>query len=169
MADFLLLRRPISLLFAGWTRSSSLHYVFALLFSPLFRVNLFNLRGQGWLGSMRRPWRKRWKPRLGRLPRLSSSWLVLYQLQQAFLGFLWIPISFGRFLGDKGWLNTSNSFADAVRSTKPFLFCFSSSSSPSLRMGEGDGTPAERVAIENGWENGVLVGSEMPSRTTNPS
>ena len=26
-------------------------------------------------------------------------------------------------------------------------------------MGEGDGTPAERVATRSGWVNGVLVGN----------
>ena len=36
-------------------------------------------------------------------------------------------------------------------------------------MGEGDGTPAERVATGNGWVNGVLMGSGMPSGTMNPS
>ena len=36
-------------------------------------------------------------------------------------------------------------------------------------MGEGDGTPAERVATGNGWVNGVFMGRGMPSGTTNPS
>ena len=36
-------------------------------------------------------------------------------------------------------------------------------------MGEGDGTPAKKVATCSGWVNGVLVGSGTPSRTTNPS
>ena len=86
-----------------------------------------------------------------------------------FWGFLWIPISSGRFLGDEGWLNTSNSSTDSVRSIKPSSLYSSSSCSPSYRMGEGDGTPAERVATGNGWVNGVLMGSGMPSGTMNPS
>ena len=80
-------------------------------------------------------------------------------------GFVWIPISFGMFLGGKGWLNTSNSFVDSVRSTKSS----SSSSSPSWRMGDGDGAPAKRVATGSGWVSGILVGSGMPLGTTNPS
>ena len=133
MANFLLLRRPMSFLFAGWTRSSNLHYVLAIMFSPPLRADLFSPRRQGWLGSVRRrPWQRRWKPGLGRLPRFFFSWLALpsnsYRL---FWGFLWIPISSGRFLGDEGWLNISNSSADSVRSTKPSSFCSSSSSSSS--------------------------------------
>ena len=36
-------------------------------------------------------------------------------------------------------------------------------------MGEGDGTPAERVATGSGWVSGVCMGRGMPSGTTNPS
>ena len=36
-------------------------------------------------------------------------------------------------------------------------------------MGEGDGTPTERVATGSGWVNDVLVGSGTPLGTTNPS
>ena len=88
VADFLLLHSSLSLFFPGWTRSSSLHYVFALLLPPPFRVSLFNPRRQGWLRSTRRGLRRRrWKLGLSRLPRPPFSWLVLYQFQQAFLGF----------------------------------------------------------------------------------
>ena len=41
MASFLLLRRPMSFFFIGRTRSSSLHYLFTLLFPPPLGVNLF--------------------------------------------------------------------------------------------------------------------------------
>ena len=84
-------------------------------------------------------------------------------------GFLWIPISSSTFLGGEGWLKTSNSSVDSVRSTKPSSHCSSSSSSSTWRMGEGDGTPAERVATSSGWVNGVFLGRGTPSGTTNPS
>ena len=81
MAIFLLLRRPISFFFIRWTRSSSLHYIFALLFPHLLRINLFSPRGQGWLRSARRrPWWRRWrrwKLGLRGFPSFSSSWLAL--------------------------------------------------------------------------------------------
>ena len=84
----LLLRNSLNLVFTSGTRSPSLHHVLAfLLFLPL-RISLFGPRRQGWLRSRgRRPRWRRWKLGLSRLPRTPSSWLVLYQLHQAFLGF----------------------------------------------------------------------------------
>ena len=82
-------------------------------------------------------------------------------------GFLWIPISSGTFLGGEGWLKTSKSFVDSVRSTKPSSSC-SSSSSSTWRMGEGDGTPAKRVVTGSGWVSDMCLGRGMPSGTTNP-
>ena len=58
---------------------------------------------------------------------------------------------------------------DSVKSTKPSSSCSSSSSSSTKRMGEGNGTPAERVATGSGWVSGVYLGKGMPSGTTNPS
>ena len=83
--------------------------------------------------------------------------------------FLWIPISFGTFLGGEGWLKTSNSSVDSVRSIKPSPSCSFSSSSSTWRMGEGDGTLPERVATGSGWVSSVFLGRGMPSGTTNPS
>ena len=51
---------------------------------------------------------------------------------------LWMFISSGRLLGDEGWLNTSNSSKESVRSTKPS----SSPSSSSWGTGVGDDIPA---------------------------
>ena len=45
MASFLLLRHPMSFFFIGGTRSSSLHYLFPLLFPPPLRINLFGSGG----------------------------------------------------------------------------------------------------------------------------
>ena len=47
---------------------------------------------------------------------LLPSWLFnsSYRLLWSFL---WIPISSGTFLGGEGWLKTSNSSMDSVRST----------------------------------------------------
>ena len=73
-------------------------------------------------------------------------------------GFLWIPISSGKFLGDEGWLNTSKSSVDSVRSIKLSSSSSSSSSSSTWGIGEGDGTPAERVATSSGWVNSVFLG-----------
>ena len=86
LANFLLLCSLLSLLFASGTRFPSLHHVLTfLLFIPL-RINLFGPRGQGWIGSRgRRLRRRRWKLGLSKLPRTLFSWLVLYQLHQAFL------------------------------------------------------------------------------------
>ena len=86
-----------------------------------------------------------------------------------FWGFLWMPISFGRLLGDGGWLNTSNPSTDSVRSTKPCSFCSSFPSSSSWRMSEDDDTPAKRVATGSDLVDGVCLGSGMPLGTTNPS
>ena len=95
------------------------------------------------------------------------SWFSINSIR-LFWGFLWIPISYGRLLGDESWSNTSNSSTDSVKSTKPCSFCSSFPSSPSWRIGEGDDIPAERVATGSGWVNTVLLGSGMPSRTMNP-
>ena len=167
VADFLLLCNSLSLFFAGWTKSSSFHHIFALLLSPPLRVHLFNPRGNGWLRSTERKLRwGRWNFGLNRLPRSPfACWFSINSIR-LFWGFLWIPISSGRLLGDEGWSNTSKLSTDSVKSTKPRSSC---SSSPSWRVGEGDGAPTERVAIGKGSGNTVFLGSGMPSRTTNPS
>ena len=75
-----------------------------------------------------------------------------------------MPISSDMFSGDGGWLNTSNSSEESVRSTIPsehFSSSFSSSSSssyfsssflssPSSRMSWGEDALIEGVAIKNG-------------------
>ena len=86
-----------------------------------------------------------------------------------FWGFLWMPISSGRLLGDGGWLNTSNSSTDSVRSTKPCSSCSYFPSSSSWNMGKDDDTPAKKVAIGSDLVDGICLGSRMPSRTMNPS
>ena len=71
-----------------------------------------------------------------------------------------MPISSDMFSGDGGWLNTSNSSKEYVRSTIPsehFSSSFSSSSSyfsssflssPSSRMSWGEDAPIEGVATK---------------------
>ena len=69
-----------------------------------------------------------------------------------------MPISSDMFLGDGGWLNTSNSSKESVRSTIPSEHFSSSSSyfsssflsSPSLRMSWGEAALIEGVATKNG-------------------
>ena len=73
-----------------------------------------------------------------------------------------MPISSDMFSGDGGWLNTSNSSEESVRSTIPsehFSSSFSSSSSyfsssflssPSSRMSWGEDALIEGVATKNG-------------------
>ena len=77
-------------------------------------------------------WRRRWKLGLSRLPRPPhfSSWFSINS-SRLFWGFLWMSISSGKLLGDDGWLNTSNSFTDSIRSTKPCSSCSSFPSSSS--------------------------------------
>ena len=171
VADFLLLYSSLSLLFASWTWSSSLHHVLAfLLFPPLLGSACSTLEGRvGWRaqggdfggggGSLG------WADFPG-LPFL--GWFSINS-SRLFCGFLWMPISSGRLLRDDGWLNTLNSSTDSVRSTKSYSSYSSFPSSSSWRMGEGNDTPAKRVAIGSDWVNGVFLGSGIPSGTTNPS
>ena len=70
-----------------------------------------------------------------------------------------MPISSDILLGDGGWLNTSNSLEEFVRSiipSEPFSFSFSSSSSSSFlsslssRMSWDEDAPIEEVATKSG-------------------
>ena len=66
-----------------------------------------------------------------------------------------MPISCNILSGDGGWLNTSNSSEEFVRSiipSKPFSFSSSSSflSSPSTRMSWDEDAPIEGVATKSG-------------------
>ena len=103
LVDFLLFRSSLSLLFVSGTRPSSIHYVLAFLLSPPLRISLFGPRGQGWLRSIRGRLRwRRWKLGLSRLPKSPlPGWSSINSIR-LFWGFLWMPISSGRLLGDKG-------------------------------------------------------------------
>ena len=81
VANLLLLCNSLSLVFAGWTRSSSLNHLFPFLLLSLLWISRFRSDRLRRLRSMgRRLQRRKRKFRLSRLPRCTSSWLVLYQL-----------------------------------------------------------------------------------------
>ena len=70
------------------------HVLPFLLPSPLW-IDRFSSGRLRWLRSKgRRLWRRRRKLRLSRLPRCTSPWLVLYQLHQTLLDFLFRSIGF---------------------------------------------------------------------------
>ena len=99
MANFLLLRNSLSLVFMSRMRSPGLHHIFTFLLSFPLRISRFKPRRQRWLRRRERRFgRRKRKFRLGGLPQCTSSGLIFYQFHQTPLGlphnahFIWYTL-----------------------------------------------------------------------------